>query len=479
MRPRPVLLAALALAACGDNADVPVLVASPAHGSMFGNYDVTLTGDIAALGDITSVTADGIAAYDVRAGSGSSGSDSIVVTLQGSGAAGDVDIAITGAHGAARADFTYDAQVAKVPLTWVAFGASLTMGSESLGVNTHSQLHAVSALVATQAGVYLGMPLYADGILPGLQLSDFTPDCVTTKSLTDFFSGLIKAVTDPTTGLVDLRLGRVDPTLVPRDYAVAESHMDDIVNGGDETVGLLERIVEEPDAPPSTILDRLDISQIDRIVAADPDVGFSTDFLANDIDNTVLGADDLHLDAATPLATLTPLVMQATAKLGALHGQYFIANLPYLTFLPNVAVLRAQRIAAGSDTEASFDAKVQQIDDLTDQFNAMLVQAMAPYPNLHVVDFHSAVQAIRMTGITAGGELLTVAHFGGLLSLDDLHFTDTGYAYYANVFIDAINAQLGSQITHVDLDAVHATDALTPTKLRAAGFTCVGSGSAM
>jgi hypothetical protein len=466
---RLLLLApALLLAACGDNGGAVELTASPAHGSMFGHYDVTLSGDLGSLGAISSVTVGSNAAYDVR-----TGSDSLTVTLQGGGSAGDADVVITGSNGSAHAVFTYDAAGAKVPQTWVAFGASLTMGSESLGVNTHSQLHAVAADIAQQAGVYLGIPLFADGVLPGLQLTDFTPDCVTTKDLTDFFSTLINQVTDPATGIVDLRLGRVDPALQPTNFAIAESHMDDTVNGGDEEVALLEHIAEEPDISPGQILNRMDISQLGRIAALDPDVGFSSDLLANDIDNAVLGADDLHVEVATPLDQLKVLVDQVTSQLGALHGQYFIANLPYLTFLPNVAVLRAQRIAAGTDTAESFDAKVQAIDDLTDQYNATLVASAAPYANIHIVDFHAAVQTIRMTGLTAGGEQLTVAHFGGLLSLDDLHFTDTGYAFYANVFIDAINAQLGSQIAHLDLDAVHANDALTPAKLKAAGFTCV------
>src|SRR5262249_33456791 len=158
---------------------------------------------------------------------------------------------------------------------------------------------------------------------------------------------------------------------------------------------------------------------------------------------------DLYPSYVTPPDVVAPMLTTMMQRLGALHGQYFIATLPYLTFVPNVVSLRAYRIGNGTDTPESFDAKVQQINDLTDQLNAALVSAMAPYPNLHVVDFHAEAQQALTQGIVVNGQTLTVAHFGGLLSLDDLHFSDTGYALAANHFIDAMNPVLGTQIPEV------------------------------
>ena len=79
----------------------------------------------------------------------------------------------------------------------------------------------------------------------------------------------------------------------------------------------------------------------------------------------------------------------------------------------------------------------------------------------------------QLGGIRVGGEWLTTDRFGGLFSLDGLHLTDTAYALYANLFIDAINGVIGAQIQHVDADAIHATDPDAPSVLRAAGLTCV------
>ena len=193
--------------------------------------------------------------------------------------------------------------------------------------------------------------------------------------------------------------------------------------------------------------------------------------MGNDMDMAVIGADDLHPETMTDLPTMQAGLTQMMDRLGKLHGHYFIANMPSLTTVPNVALLRAQRVAAGMSTDA-FDAKVQQIDALADGYNAALVQAAAPYPNLHIVDFKAQVTA-QLDGVRVGGEWLTADRFGGLFSLDGLHLTDTAYALYANLFIDSINGVLASQIPHVDADAIHATDPDAPSVLRAAGLTCV------
>src|SRR5262249_21904525 len=146
--------------------------------------------------------------------------------------------------------------------------------------------------------------------------------------------------------------------------------------------------------------------------------------------------------------------------------------MPSMTFLPNIAVLRAKRIAMGLDTAASFDAKMAAIEDLTNAYNAALADALRPYPNLHLLDFHSQVEGTR-NGIRVGGELLTPQHLGGLLGVADVPFTDTGYALFAIHFIGAISDVLAKPIPLVDLEAVHAADPLAPAKLRALGYTCV------
>ena len=78
------------------------------------------------------------------------------------------------------------------------------------------------------------------------------------------------------------------------------------------------------------------------------------------------------------------------ARLGKLHGQYFIANMPSLTFVPHVVALRQALVDAGKDT-AAFDAKAAQIDAATDavQRGARRRRRALPEPA------HRRLQAVR------------------------------------------------------------------------------------
>jgi hypothetical protein len=472
MTTRLLVFAPLLLAACSADHG-PLLAASPSHASLFGQVDVTFSGDVAALGDIRSVTVGGIAAYNLRA----TGSD-LTVTLQGAPTPGAVEVDVVGARGRSlhRGAFTYDPPAAGVPLVWAAFGASYTHGCVSLGIDTHTQVRGISGDIAGAAGVYLGLPLFVDGLMQELQPSDFNADCSPKSGGSSIDAGKLLGqigdkLTDPATGLYDLRRGRIDATLVPRNVAVGGSKVADVLSGGGSYVALLENLVEDPNVQGGDALSQPDLSQIDRLEKLDPAVAFTTDLMGNDMDMAVIQPDDLHPEMATPLPTVQDGLTQMMARLGKLHGQYFIANMPSLTTVPNVAVLRAQLVAAGASTDA-FDAKVKALDDLTDGYNAALVQAVAPYPNLHIVDFKGQVTT-QLAGIRVGGEWLTGDRFGGLFSLDGLHLTDTAYALYANLFIDSINGVLNTQIPHVDPDAIHATDPNAPSVLRAAGMSCV------
>jgi len=453
MTARILLVTSLFFAACSADHG-PTLAASPSHASLFGQVDVTFTGDLAALGDISAVTVGEIAAYNLRATP-----SGLTVTLQGAPTPGAVEVEVIGSRGSSlhHGGFTYDPPAAGVPLKWAAFGASYTHGCVSLGIDARTQIRGITGDIASAAGVYLGLPLFIDGLMPEMQPSDFNADCSPKSGGSSIDAGKLlnqigDKITDPTTGLYDLRRGRIDLTMVPRNVAVGGSKVADVLSGGGSYVALLENLVENPNVQGGDALDKPELSQIDRLEKLDPDVAFTTDLLGNDMDMAVIAADDLYPDMATPLADVQSGLTAMMARLGKLHGQYFIANMPSLTLVPNVAVLRAKLVAAGQSTDA-FDAKVKQLDDLADGYNAALVQAVAPFPKLHIVDFKAQVTS-QLGGIRVGGEWLTTERFGGLFSLDGLHLTDTAYALYANLFIDA-------------------TDPDAPSVLRAAGLTCV------
>ena len=360
MTARFLLAASLLFAACSADHG-PVLTPSPSHASLFGQTDVTLTGDLAALGDIRSVTVGGIAAYDLRPDAGG-----LTVALQGAPTPGAVAIEVVGSRGSSRHEgaFTYDPPVAGVPLVWAAFGASYTHGCVSLGIDRRTQVRGISGDIARAAGVYLGLPLFTDDLMPEMQPGDFNADCSPKSGAGSIDAGKLLSqigdkLTDPATGLYDLRRGRVDLTMTPRNVAVGGSKVSDVLTGGTSYVALLEHLVEDPNTQGGDALSKLDVSQIDRLEKLDPDVAFTTDLMGNDMDMAVIGADDLHPETMTDLPTMQAGLTQMMDRLGKLHGHYFIANMPSLTSVPNVAILRAQRVAAGMSTDA-FDAKVQQ-----------------------------------------------------------------------------------------------------------------------
>src|SRR5690242_21921193 len=100
----PRSLVVLLFAACAADPG-PAITATPDHGSMFGHYDVTLTGNFDSLGDISYVKLGGTRAYDVR----TSADGSITVTVQGAPSPGAVDVVIDGTRGrATHRVFTYD-----------------------------------------------------------------------------------------------------------------------------------------------------------------------------------------------------------------------------------------------------------------------------------------------------------------------------------------------------------------------------------
>jgi hypothetical protein len=462
---------AFTLLVAGCYGDVgPKLTITPNHASLFGQVDVTVSGDLAALGDVNYFAVDGIQVINPR---WSSSGKSVTVTLQGAPAPGRVDVVVRGSGGRSiqHGVFTYDPPPSPVPLKWIAFGASFTQGTESLGIDPHTQTHGVSAVIARTAGVYLGLPLFNPQLAPPPQPSDYYPDCTQHPGTASAFTTLTSVVTSADTGLFDLRYGRLDWTLKNRNIAVGGATVFDILEGVHGAKALLAHVTNDPDIDPQDSIAPETTSMIDRVEALDPDIGFCTDLLGNDLDPAVTQTDDLAPEMITPVETIAPLLQQMMARLGKLRGHFFLANIPSLTFVPHVRDLRQALVDAGKDTSA-FDAKAAQIDAMTDAYNQALDAAVAPYHNLHIVDFKQYVADVK-AGVRVGGDWLTVDHWGGLLSLDDLHLTDTGYALYAQRFIYRINEVLGLRIPHVDVEAVHADDALAPSKTRAAGYTCV------
>lgn len=80
------------------------------------------------------------------------------------------------------------------------------------------------------------------------------------------------------------------------------------------------------------------------------------------------------------------------------------------------------------------------------------IQALAAANGLAFADARSALQQVANGGVTFNGGTLTSTFVtGGGFSLDGVHPTPRGYAFTANVLLDAINARYGSNIPGVDI----------------------------
>lgn len=75
-------------------------------------------------------------------------------------------------------------------------------------------------------------------------------------------------------------------------------------------------------------------------------------------------------------------------------------------------------------------------------------------------DAHAWFDGIRAHGYDVDGKHLTAGFLGGIVSLDGIHPTNTGYAIIANEFIKRMNSQMGTHIPLADIAAIAAEDPL-------------------
>jgi lysophospholipase L1-like esterase len=91
------------------------------------------------------------------------------------------------------------------------------------------------------------------------------------------------------------------------------------------------------------------------------------------------------------------------------------------------------------------------IRDRVAQYNATIA-AVVQQHGAAFVDASAFLNDARAHGVNVGGVTYNSAFLtGGLFSYDAVHPTAFGYAYIANLFIDAINAKFGGNIEPVDL----------------------------
>jgi GDSL-like Lipase/Acylhydrolase len=466
------LLAVALLAGCGPS---PL---SPERGPVSGGYPVTVTHEtLEGLEAPYRVAVGGIAAIDVERLNGRT----VRFWVQGAPLAGEAKVVVTG-RGVARevGTFFYEGPKAKVLERLVAFGASLTMGSQDANISQRGQQHGPMAQLARAAGAYLPLPLIKPGLFPGLTHEDF--DRTSCKLLReDVFSiigeragDMLPRLKDASGNIVVAR-SRVDPEVEVRNVAIGGFRMRQVLEGGGDLLTMgIEHMVWNPYVDTAGLFNEPAEKMMDRVESLKPTLVVSTDLFGNDYNNVDLYKDGIpDLSALTPMDAFRPQLAEILRRLEAIGAEVFLATGPDATVLPQYdEKIRKLRAAGFSEAEASGWREAVRVRIA--EYNAELRAQAAAYPRVHLVDMHGKVQEVLANGVDVGGTRLDSQPMGGLLSLDGMHFSDTGYALVANMFLERMNEDLGLQLPLVSFEAVLAEDPYSVEALRAAGFPCAG-----
>jgi lysophospholipase L1-like esterase len=367
--------------------------------------------------------------------------------------------------------FTVSAPINPVFDRMVGIGASFTMGVQNGVPSSHGALASPGMLIAQRAGAFYSLPMLVPGLFPEIATTDIGPaPACEIPDIPDFVAG---ASADVIATLSDengftFAPGRETPELMPNNLSVGGMQVDVLANGTERfELNFLAHLVYDPfgalSAPTAT-------TQLENAVAANPTLVVSFDLLGNNLIWSVVTERYLDPTAATPAEDLRAPLQQIFSSLAANGAEVFISNMPDPTVLGVARQKRALMVSDGAFTEEQAEAVAQEIRQLSYDYNAILEEESAAYATIHIVDVASMVQSVAEAGMLLGDQTVPISLVGGFISLDGLHFSNTGYGMLANVFIQAINAELGTELDEVDLAAIYADDPHNLDRLSEQGF---------
>lgn len=441
LRALPLLLL---LAACPAEPELDLL--TPPSGPLSGYLPLSV--DTAAAGvapdDVLALHVGGIAVLLPEVVDGR-----VEGMFQGLPSAGPAEVVLTTAAGETTLDQAFEGlPPVEGPFDRVvAFGASLTQGVQDGTPTYEGTLDSPALAVARQLGAWHPQPMLVPGLFPTLALESVGPgpECET-ENVPDFIaSALTRVLVDlayPNAGGLAYELGRLDPHLEVRNVSAGNFQVDDMLLGSSPSElpqNVLGSLSFDPyaefGAPPRWTM----IEAVERL---EPSLVLCFDLLGNDALSDA-SEEDMALN-------LPPLV-QRLAETGA---EVFLAD------MPDPALLEGDLGNGGDESERTL---------LAAAFNAMLVAEADRWPNVHVVPLAAEADSFLEDGIEVDGHPLGMGLFGGVLSFDGLHFSSTGYALVADLFVREINATLGTDVPAVDVASVLARDVHSPDAVRAAG----------
>jgi lysophospholipase L1-like esterase len=392
--------------------------------------------------------------------------------------------------------------------TYVAFGDSLTAGYSNGSINERFQRNSYPALIYRQAtGKTTGFeqPLVSAPGLPGvLRLTGLFPTMISsTPGTPTLLNALLQRpynnLAVPGASLHDLltkthSTSPTDPTdLVLRGFGGGTTQLQQglflkptfvslwignndalaAATSGVAVEGVTLTPAAQFDTEYRAVVNAITTAGVKQLVVANiPDVTsipFVTTiprFLVNPRTNQlVLGPGGSPIPLIGPDGPLQAgdfVLLTASTELGVGRGipvAFGGTGVP----LSNNAVLSA---AEAATIKTHVDAYNTTIRNVANEKGAAFVDANAVLRNI-------ATSGLRIGGISYSSAFLT----GGIFGYDGVHPTPLGYAYVANLFIDAINATYGGDIPEVDLypfvfgPLPSATAAISTGKASSGDFT--------
>ena len=371
--------------------------------------------------------------------------------------------------------------------TTVFIGDSLTAGFQNGSLLDTQQPNGYANLIAKQAGFSLALPLIEPpGAPPVLQLVSAGPPPVIQQA-----SGTTTGRDDLTVQATDLAVpGHLLTDLINREPVAVPTNDEDIITDlvlGIPGLALGQQYTQLQWAEhlnPTALF--VWIGSNDALLAVDsgmpssmtPPAQFAMEFtqlmqtLHTGTKATLIVA---NVPDITQVAELTPgsvllaeysqssgiPVAQLSAELGIQT-----ADLVNPTGLSEIqAILSGKQSGPVSDGGFLSTAEISAVQQTIQQYNMAIAQQVAAV-NGTLVDINTALTQLQKSPPTINGYTPSFSFLGGFFSLDGVHPTNTGYALLANIFIDRMNAALGTKIADADLSTIAASDPLFPPNLK-------------
>jgi len=399
-------------------------------------------------------------------------------------------LAVTGCSNGTTGTSTINAAAAKNAgnfTTTVFLGDSLTAGYQSGSLLDTQQVNGYAALIGTQAGFSVALPLIAFPGAPNvIQLVHAGPPVVTTTA-------------------AGTTTGRDNFGLQPTDLAVPGAFVNDVAN----TVPVLSPTTAQQQIN-QLVLGYpgfgygVELSQADQAIKANPTTIFlwigNNDALIADLTGTPTSMTSVTNFTTQYTALITELSTKTNAHLvignipdvtlvpylqpaASILAQYSAGTgLPVATlsavlgisagdFVTPVGLAQIPLILGGSQKGQITDAGVLSAAEVVTvkaqvvAFNQVIAQ-QATAVGATLVDINALFNTLAASGLTVNGVTGNAGFLGGFFSLDGIHPTNTGYAVVANKFIDTMNSSIGTKISDVNLVPIAAIDPLWPPNLK-------------